>query len=310
MKRTWLLGSIVALLSVLFAALLAEVVLHLTNLPPEQLSHQQLFVQYDSLLGWRNIPNARGRMVSDEYARDLEYNERSMRGPVLPYEKPAGTLRVLLLGDSFVDGYTEQLGDRVSEVLQRDLTRGAGPNVEVIPMGTGGYSTDQELLWLESEGLRYHPDVVVLMFHPNDVWYNTSGRYWRGSKPRFVRVGGKLELENVPVPRPDSTSQSGSLAQRLNGWVRQNSKIYWLVARTIQNQPRLYGLSVKLGRCQTRCSGRRRVQHIRPAPVARSGAGVGHHARTGAAHTRGQRCRRRRVLHLPHPHSQPHLHAG
>jgi hypothetical protein len=79
------------------------------------------------------------------------------------------------------------------------------------------------------------------------VWYNTSGRYWRGSKPRFVRAGGKLELENVPVPRPDSTSQSGSLAQRLNGWVRQNSKIYWLVARTIQNQPRLYGLSVKLG---------------------------------------------------------------
>jgi lysophospholipase L1-like esterase len=169
-----------------------------------------------------------------------------MRGPIVPYEKPAGTFRILLLGDSFVDAYTEELGDRVSDVLQRNLGAG-GLNVEVVPMGTGGYSTDQELLWLRAEGLRYDPDVVVLMFHPNDVWYNRTDQYWRGHKPRFVLESGVLELTGVPVPRPDSARPARSATAQLNAWIRDHSKLYWLAARAAQNNPRAYGLAVRLG---------------------------------------------------------------
>ena len=247
-KRNPFPGIALGALSLTLGFLLAEAALHILNIPREQTSHQQLFVEYDSLLGWRNIPNGTGTISSDEYVRRLTYNERSMRGPVLQYEKPAGTLRVLLLGDSFVDGYTENYGDRVSEVLERDLETGTGLQVEVIPMGTGGFSTDQELLWLRSEGLKYDPDVVVLMFHPNDVWYSISERYWRGSKPRFVIDGGALRLTNVPVPPPDSAEdRSVSLGRRANRWIRENSKIYWLVARAAQNNPRFYGMAVRLG---------------------------------------------------------------
>jgi lysophospholipase L1-like esterase len=245
--RNLLLGLLLAFISLGVGIMGAELVFHLLDLPPDRQGHQQLFVEYDSVFGWRNIPNETNTIIADEYTHELRYNTRSMRGPVIPYEKPAGTLRVLLLGDSFVDGYTEELGDRMSEVLERELGADGLP-VEVIPMGTGGYSTDQEYLWFAEEGLRYHPDVVVLVFHPNDVWYNRTNRYWRGYKPHFALESDTLALTGVPVPQPDSARvPAPSVLSRLNGWIRQNSKLYWLVARAAQNNPRAYGLAVRLG---------------------------------------------------------------
>lgn len=251
-RRMWLLGAITVLISVTVTLLLLETVLHILNVPREEISHQRLFVEYDAVRGWRNVPNARGRIATEEYARDIVYNGRGMRGPVRPYEKPAGVYRIILVGDSFVDGYTEALGDRVGDALERLLNETSPDRpTEVVSLGVGGYSTDQELLWLESEGLRYEPDLVVLLFYANDIWYNSRDRYWRGGKPLFVLSGDSLVLTNVPVSQPEAEpALDPGIASRLNRWVRENSKLYWLLARAIQNQPRLYGLAVRLGLTQ------------------------------------------------------------
>jgi SGNH hydrolase-like domain, acetyltransferase AlgX len=246
LKRTWLLGGLTALVSAGSAVFVTEMALHIVDYPPEQVSHQRLFVEYDSILGWRNIPGATGRMTSDEYSNELVYNERSMRGPVVSYDKPDGVRRVVLVGDSFVDGYTQPLGERVGDVLEK-LLNAADParRTEVISLGAGGYSTDQELLWLGSEGLLYHPDVVVLLFYYNDIWYNRLDRYWRGGKPLFSVHGDSLVLTNEPIAPP--ASNDAGREPGLNGWIRAHSKIYWLLARVIQNQPRLFGLAVRMG---------------------------------------------------------------
>jgi GDSL-like Lipase/Acylhydrolase family len=240
------MGGLTALVSAGLAVLVTEIALHLADYPPAQVSHQRLFVEYDSILGWRNTPGATGRMTSDEYSNELVYNTHSMRGPVVAYEKPAGVQRVVLVGDSFVDGYTQPLGERVGDVLEKLLNAAdPGRRTEVISLGTGGYSTDQELLWLRSEGLLYHPDVVVLLFYFNDIWYNRLDHYWRGGKPLFAVRGDSLVLTNVPLAAPASTDAGREPG--LNGWIRAHSKIYWLMARAIQNQPRLFGLAVRLG---------------------------------------------------------------
>jgi hypothetical protein len=41
-------------------------------------------------------------------------------------------------------------------------------NVEVINMGIPAYSTDQEYVYLKDEGMKYHPDVVILCGDRND----------------------------------------------------------------------------------------------------------------------------------------------
>ena len=90
-----------------------------------------------------------------------------------------------------------------SPVLERSLTR-PDRKVEVVNGGTTGYSTDQEYLFYQQEGVRYAPRIVVLFFYYNDVHYNAHAGYRRPKldKPVFLVDAGKLVLRNVPVPSP------------------------------------------------------------------------------------------------------------
>ena len=54
--------------------------------------------------------------------------------------------------------------------------------------GTAGYSTDQEMLFYETEGHRYQPRVVVLFFYYNDVVYNDRQEFF-GRSSRCSRWG-------------------------------------------------------------------------------------------------------------------------
>jgi lysophospholipase L1-like esterase len=244
--RTLLLGPALAGVSVVAVLLLLELLLHLAAYPPQQTDHQRLFVEYDSVRGWRNVPSAAGDYVTEEYRVRLEYNARGIRGPQRPYAKPPHTYRIVVLGDSFVEGYMVPIEARVTEVLERQLNRGqSGPRVEVIALGTAGYSTDQELLWLESEGVRYEPDLVVAMFYANDVWYNAQPRYWRGGKPLFVFDADTLALTNVPVPRARLHARQNRFT--LRDIVEENSKLFWLAAGALKNMPRMYALAIRAG---------------------------------------------------------------
>jgi hypothetical protein len=127
-------------------------------------------------------------------------NSRGLRGPERDYAKPSGVSRVLLLGDSFVEGTTVGEEDLVSTVLETRLNQSSAARYEVINGGTHGYGTDQEYLFFLSEGRRYQPDTVVLFFYSNDLGDNISG----AQKPFFELEGTSLVLRNSPVPPPPS----------------------------------------------------------------------------------------------------------
>ncbi len=105
----------------------------------------------------------------------LQINAHGLRGPDRPYEKPPGVRRVLLLGDSITEGYSVEEPYTLRSVLEALLnSRGEG-RFEVINGGTAGYSTDQEYLFYVAEGVRYEPDVVVLLFCYNDLYPSLGG---------------------------------------------------------------------------------------------------------------------------------------
>jgi hypothetical protein len=115
------------------------------------------------------------------------------------YEKPVGTLRVLTFGDSFTFGEEVSDNETFSYYLEKLL-----PGSEVINFGIHGYGHDQMLLYLREEGIKYHPDIVILGFVGEDMERNmTSFRDY--AKPRFVLDGGRLVLTNTPVPRIEET---------------------------------------------------------------------------------------------------------
>ena len=194
------------------------------------------FYQYDRTLGWKNRPYAKGTIHDWEYITYLQYNSHGMRGPDRPYEKPPDTYRILLVGDSFVDGYMVATEDRVTETLERLLNSAHPPKkVEVFAMGVVGYSADQKLLWLESEGWKFSPDLVVLMFFDDDV-FGDGLPYYYGPKPQFLLDGQKLVLHNVPVPEGLAGHHSHQQARwdmdrrfpAFHRWAEAHSRLYRL----------------------------------------------------------------------------------
>ena len=156
------------------------------------------YKEYDPLLGWRKKKNANTTYRRREYTVDVQINSQGLRDPERSLEPPAGTFRVLALGDSFVEGYTVDLKQTVTQRLESRLNE-TGCSAEVINGGTSAYSTDQEYLFYLSDGARYRPSLVLLFFFWNDVIYSDRQDYFGTPKPVFEMGGGDLRLHRYPV---------------------------------------------------------------------------------------------------------------
>ena len=90
-------------------------------------------------------------------------------------EKPADTIRILVLGDSVTFGHGT-LDDTTYPYLLEQRLRAWRPDVnwEVWNLGVPGYNTRQELTYLQQIGPLAKPDVVVVGFYPNDFTGNNA----------------------------------------------------------------------------------------------------------------------------------------
>ncbi len=151
--------------------------------------------EYHPRFGWKPRPNLRKARFHSR--APISTNSRGWRNlREFAFEKPANTRRIVLLGDSFTFGEDEEDEHIWPALLQESLR-----NWEVINLGVHGYGTDQELLVLEDEGVRYRPDIVILAFFPENVFRNALD-FRDYAKPRFILRGDELILTNVPVPTP------------------------------------------------------------------------------------------------------------
>ena len=110
-------------------------------------------------------PQFAGRVIyPPELAYDVHFNAQGLRGPPLN-ERP----RLLLLGDSVTFGHWVEAQQAFPRQLEQALAGRTGTPVQVINAGVPGYSSFQELKWLEEKGWEYQPDLIVVSFVLNDV---------------------------------------------------------------------------------------------------------------------------------------------
>jgi lysophospholipase L1-like esterase len=84
--------------------------------------------------------------------------------------KPAGVLRVLVLGDSQIEGYVDN-DEHYPHLLEERLRSPGGGRVEVLNAAVGGYGPLQYYLWYRAAGERLEPDLVVVhLYVGNDFW--------------------------------------------------------------------------------------------------------------------------------------------
>ena len=157
---------------------------------------------------WRFVTNAKGFR-----------NDRD-----IPYDKTPGRLRVLTLGDSQTEGFEVRQEFTYSAVIERSLNS-HGTAAEVINAGISGFGTAEALAFLENEGIRYRPDVVVYGLYANDFVDNVrSGLFALDndsliitSKVHAPAVGILDVLNAIPPMR----------------WLSEHSYLYSLAFNTV-----------------------------------------------------------------------------
>ncbi len=156
--------------------------------------HPSLMV-VDDELGWRHAAGVE-RTLQNELGQRVvvAFDERGLRATPHPTARTPGVARVLVVGDSFVEGAMADAPDLWTVLLDARL----GDEVEIFNGGHGGYGTVQQLLWLQRDGLAFAPDVVVHVVFANDLFDNTTPFLEGvGARPFATLDGGELRLHPV-----------------------------------------------------------------------------------------------------------------
>src|SRR5207342_2150916 len=110
----WKARLILLSASVLFAFGMMEVGLRIVGF------HSTVFQQMDPVTGRSLRPGARGWFTSEGRAL-VEINSDGMRDREYPLQKPAGTVRIAVLGDSFAEAMQVSLEDSFPKLLEKSL---------------------------------------------------------------------------------------------------------------------------------------------------------------------------------------------
>lgn len=152
--------------SFLISLFISEIILRIL-FPTTTLNYYQ-----NPLIGSALVPNQKGLFVTPttEYKTEVSVNSHGWPDVGHSYEKPQGTFRIVILGDSFVENWQVPLEQRFFRQLQKSL----GDKYEIIALGRGNTGTYQQNLILKNYGLKYQPDLVIHMFlTANDIKDNS-----------------------------------------------------------------------------------------------------------------------------------------
>ncbi len=140
----------------------------------------------DEDLGYLLAPNQKLRRRGNL----IKINQYSMRSDDIESNKPDGTLRVFLLGDTIVNGgwWTDQQ-EILSEFIETEIAQSSDRPVEAINASANSWGPRNELAYLQKFGL-FDADVLILVINTDDLF---------ATAPTSVQVGRDL---NYPDRRP------------------------------------------------------------------------------------------------------------
>jgi len=102
----------------------------------------------------------------------VDINSHGLRGPEISYEKPPATFRILNLGDSVTMGWGVREEDTYGRRLESILNASGrgGLRFQVINAGVPGWNLENAQAYLQEEGSKYQPDLVLLdLTTANDI---------------------------------------------------------------------------------------------------------------------------------------------
>lgn len=188
----WLLAWALVGVLIFFSA---EGLARWLNLAPPVESQYASYVA-DPKVGYRHQPllHIQGKAGSGEYDYDYTHNSQGLRDVEHSFIKPKGQFRIIGLGDSFAYGAGASFDDSYLRRFEVTLQKEFGPSkVDIVKAGISRSFPEMERRYLESYGLAYEPDLVVLAFTPNDIVDTyMAGDTVQVTSDHRLRVGDQL----------------------------------------------------------------------------------------------------------------------
>lgn len=161
--KWWLLAA-----SSIFGLLICEIGVRVMRLAPPV---HAIWVTDDDSFYRRSTNPVLNYEIKPGFSRELEAgkassNSHGLRDKERAPAKAEGVRRILVLGDSVVEGIN-YVGDEDTITRQWESLYPDG-KTEILNFGTSGYCTLAEVALLEDKGLALEPDLVVVLFVYND----------------------------------------------------------------------------------------------------------------------------------------------
>ena len=219
--------------ALLFSMLIAELGLRVLGI-----SHASIGT-VDPVRGWALRPGASAHK-STEGESDVEINADGQRDRLHARQKPPGTFRIAVLGDSFTLAShvaVEQTYWSILESLLEECSGLAGRTPEVINFGVTGYGTAQELLTLRHHVWEYEPDLVLLAFLPgNDFKNNSRALAQDPLAPYMLLENGELVLDDRFRDSREFRNKKWAYNALHYSWLAQVVKQAWVSSQAMLRQ--------------------------------------------------------------------------
>jgi len=135
-----------------------------------------------------NMPKRSYWHTTPDVHINIRTNSKGIRADKeIPYQKAAGLKRIVILGDSYGMGYEVDLKDMFTTQMENELIK-AGINCEVVNLSVSGHGNAEQLIYLQKEGLKYHPDLVLLAWHGSDLGDNVRSNLFKLENDNLIRA--------------------------------------------------------------------------------------------------------------------------
>jgi hypothetical protein len=162
----------------------------------------------------RLVPNSRAEFHQPDFSYVQRVNNLGLRGQDTTLEKPDGTYRILMLGDSFTMGKgvedDETFSVLLEHLLQAKLSACGGPRIEVLNAGTDSYAPVLSYIHLKRDLVALDPDLVIENLDASDLIQEAAYR-------KQAVLGEEGEVVAVPQHESDDTAY-----EKIRDWTSRN----------------------------------------------------------------------------------------
>ena len=238
--RSLLIKLLVLLCAILLSLGVGEIILRIASPHAHNIFSNTVSAPKALLYGWATPPNWPIYSINQNTGeiKIEKANSQGWKDVEHPFTKPPDVFRILVIGNSHTFGLPdiERIYPRRLEKILHDRHY---ENVEVIVMAASAWSTDQELIALENEGVLYNPDLVILQWCDNDLYsninYEANRQALNSAKPQWARPymykmqNGqltKLDYSREFVRHREKAHTLARILKRISTWIDQSAWNY------------------------------------------------------------------------------------